>query len=469
MPEATNSESTPTQESETVIRPSVLLLAADACEKLSARLDAAGLDVTFVTVDDAARSLNVAANVAAHAVALIAFGEREGQSALVGLARRLRAEPLTFAMPVVFLFRTDERTLRSAALHLGADDYFAQSTPAPEIRARLDALFWRAEAGRRAAPVVGEQRSEIDNFMFLLDAVGADARRGMKGAVALVEAGGPEGTLAETHGFLKLNLRRIDSVAFYGPTILLAHLPRMDARAAQVTLARLREEFLEASPNGDLVAGIASFPSDGGEVEKLIEKAEAALNAARAENSRSRILVYEGVAGRLHVPPTLALREPRSDGERAALSKSPTATPSGEARAGGGERLAARGPVKPRRLLLTVSDASRMAQVNLLMRSAGYEVRAAFDGQHALGLLRIDRPDLLLVDYELQGMNGVEMLRRLCKQSGGRTPVPTVLLLPGGDDKLRDEAIGAGASVVVKLPYDPVELLDALRDVASLD
>ena len=55
----------------------------------------------------------------------------------------------------------------------------------------------------------------------------------------------------------------------------------------------------------------------------------------------------------------------------------------------------------PRRLLLTVSDAARMAQLNSLIRSAGYEARAAFDGQQALDLLRIERPDLLLLDYEL--------------------------------------------------------------------
>jgi DNA-binding response OmpR family regulator len=398
---------------------------------------------------------------------LVAFGEREGESKLVGLARRLRAEPRTFALPVVFLFRADERTLRSAALRVGVDDYFAQDAPAAEMRARLEALFWRAEAGRRAAPQVADQRSEIDNFMFLLDSVSADARRGAAGAVALVEAaGGAEGALAEAHGFLKLNLRRVDSVAFYGPTILLAHLPRMDSRAAQVALARLREEFVAARPGADLLAGIASFPADGGEVEKLIEKAEAALDAARAENSPHRVLVYEK-GGVRTVPTTSTSRRAASgDGAKAATTTAPVGV-AVEGRAGG-EWRAARAPSKSRRLLLTVSDAARMAQINLLMRSAGYEVRAAFDGQHALSLLRIDRPDLLLVDYELQGMDGIEMLRRLGKQSG-TSPPPALLLLPEGVEGLRGEALGAGAGVVVKLPYDPVELLDALRGLGGLE
>lgn len=439
-----------------------LLVAEGSCEELSASLSAAGLEVTRVTLEEAAGALGTPD---AASVVLVAFGEREGESKLVGFARRLRAEPKTFALPVVFLFRADERTLRSAALRIGADDYFARDTPAAEMRARLEALFWRVEAGRRAAPVVAEQRSEIDNFMFLLDAVSADARRGAEGAVALVEAGGAEGALAEAHGFLKLNLRRVDSVAFYGPTILLAHLPRMDSHAAQEALARLREEFVEARPEADLFAGVASFPADGVEVEKLIEKAEAALDSARAENSPHRVHVYEK-SGARNVPSTSTSR--RVEGAKAA----PTTTPVGVAVEGraGGEWRAARGPSKSKRLLLTVSDAARMAQINLLMRSAGYEVRAAFDGQHALNLLRIDRPDLLLVDYELQGMDGIEMLRRLGKQSGASPPPPSVLLLPTGvGDGLRGEALGAGAGSVVKLPYDPLELLDALRGVAGLE
>jgi CheY-like chemotaxis protein len=99
--------------------------------------------------------------------------------------------------------------------------------------------------------------------------------------------------------------------------------------------------------------------------------------------------------------------------------------------------------------MLVVSDPARMAQVNLLLRSAAYEVRAAFDGQHALNLLRIDRPDALVVDHELNQMDGVEMLRRLAQQSrAGGTP-PALLL--------------------IDMPYDAVELLDAVRELCETE
>jgi DNA-binding response OmpR family regulator len=114
--------------------------------------------------------------------------------------------------------------------------------------------------------------------------------------------------------------------------------------------------------------------------------------------------------------------------------------------------------------MLVVSDSARMAQVNLLLRSEGFEVRAAFDGQHALNLLRIDSPDILLVDYELKEMDGVEMLRRLSKQSRAGQSPPALMLVPAGREDVRGEAAAAGARAFVELPYDPVELLDALRD-----
>jgi CheY-like chemotaxis protein len=153
---------------------------------------------------------------------------------------------------------------------------------------------------------------------------------------------------------------------------------------------------------------------------------------------------------------------PTSEKTAASPAVEKTAPPQAHAGEGATEQRVRGG--RARRLMLVVTDAARMAQVNLLVRSAGYEVRAAFDGQHALGLLRIDRPDLLLLDYDLRGMDGVETLRRLAKQAGAAGPPPTLLLLPDGREELRREALEAGARRVVRLPYDPVELLDALRE-----
>ncbi|HEX8147723.1 MAG TPA: hypothetical protein VF591_11125, partial [Pyrinomonadaceae bacterium] len=382
----------------------VLLVADKGTELDSLRQRLAEAGFAGDSSDAESAPLRVAEEPAPAAVLLV-FGEREGEGRLVALARRLRAEPSSFALPVLFLFRADGRALRSAAQHLGADDYFAQDVTAEELRARLSSLLWRVESGRRSAPAVAEQRSEIDNFLFLLDAVASDARAGASGSLALVEAGGdveeaPDGdgaharsaALAGAHGFLKLNLRRLDAVAFYGPATLLVYVHGADGAAARATLSRLREEFAESQRGGELFVGISSFPAHGSEVERLVEQAEAALGDARAENSAARVVVY-GFAEAGGGAAAQRQRTTSAGNEPAPFA----ATQAGVLRAGG----------KLRRVMLVVSDAARMAQVNLLMRSAAYEVRAAFDGQHALNLLRIDRPDALVVDYELPGFDGV--------------------------------------------------------------
>jgi DNA-binding response OmpR family regulator len=474
-----------------------LLVADDGAETdaLREKLISAGFEVTCLSAEEAARR----AEGLAPSVIVLAFGGREGEGRLLSLARRLRIEPASFALPVVFLFRADGRTLRSAAQHLGADDYFAQDASAEELRARLDALLWRAESGRRSAPAVAEQRSEIDNFLFLLDAVTTDARSGATGAVALVEAGGgrnesgsKEGggggaarrspALTGAHGFLKLNLRRVDAVAFYGPATLLVYLHGADSHSARATLSRLRAEFSESSPDGELFIGISSFPAHGSEIERLVEQAEAALGEARAENSATRVVVY-GVGDARHAPDA-ERRTPATTTlgrmKTKAVVNEPVVAPANEPasallnesapRAAAGAQLGARrAGGRLRRVMLVVSDAARMAQVNLLMRSAAYEVRAAFDGQHALSLLRIDRPDALVVDYELNEMDGVEMLKRLAKQSRPGQAPPALLLLPAGREDLRGEARRAGARAVIDMPYDAVEMLDTLRDFCETE
>ena len=450
----------------------------------------------------------------------------------VALARKLRSETATYSLPIVFVWREDEHSLRAAAHYIGVDDYFSLETPASEILARLDSLFWRVEADRRSAAVVHDQRLDIDNFMFMLDAVREDARAGASGTLAVIYAVAPRGqdaafdkiarnrTLTEAQNFLKLNLRRVDAVAFYGPTTLLVYLPRMDTRSAVAALSRLHREFLTEHPNQDIIAGLASFPAHGSDVEGLIEKAEEAVKEARSGASAKHVVAYvlktkpaaspapteskreltvpieatpappaevapspapavapvpkvsaaetfeasrATTAGRMPDPAVAPAEnaEARQDVPEMVASAD-TAAHAADAAARELERRAS-GAAMPRRLLLTISDGARMTQINSLIRSAGYEARAAFDGQQALHLLRIERPDLLLLDFELQGIDGLEMVRRLRKQSGGRLALPVVMLLSSQDEHTEREALELGVKSVLVAPYDPAELLANLR------
>ncbi len=515
-----------------------VLVIADsyAGESLPAQLAATGYEVRAARTEHAAQML---ADFAPH-VALIEAQTGARGEARLELAARLRGSRTTSALPLVLLFDEPDADLRAAALRIGADDYFALSTPSAEIAARLDALFWRAEAGRRTAALAAlERRAEIDDFLQLLEAVRADVDANLTGTLALIAAASPRApqeinagataqeprAFAEAHDFFRLNLRRIDSVAFYGPTLLLAYLPQKTRSAAHRDLARLSEEFQTTQEHASnaLDIGLASFPSDGTEIESLIEHAEAALQStrpphaqahaaetspgaetsatARPESKPAHDASPAPFASRDSKPPVpetaTAERHARSTGElspsRAVRESKQTdmetsMMPAGGAGGGGGgqgtlaqaaadaaareRERRTRGAIMPRRLLLTVSDPARMAQINLLLRSAGYEVRAAFDGLQAINLLRIERPDLLVIDVALYGIDGLEALRRLHRQHQGRLPLPVVILLPATPaerERVRVEASELGARSFVTIPYDPEELLTCVRTSGSTD
>lgn len=513
-------------------RPRRALIIADseAAASLSRALLAAGYETLLSTSAAALRSISLFSPD----VCLMLL---ESDSAVVkhdgiGLARRLRAEPATYALPLVLVWSESEHATRNSALNIGADDYFSLAIASAELMARLEALFWRVEAGRRAASAVGDQRLEIDNFMLLLDSVREEMRAGAKGTIALIYAVARAGDdsfdretrdriLAEAHGFLKLYLRRVDAVTFYGPTTLLVYLQRMPSAAAAEALAKLRGQFMLERTDGELVIGLASFPADGTDVESLIEKAEQAVSLARMGDSpSSRLVAYNAqevtdtlssvatsITAAPHTKPeatrsketatveakpivalppvanshvSQAVRETATAGVvetarspvelkdgGAAMNTGNAAHHAADEAAAHEREQRAQGVIMPRRLLLTVSDAARMAQLNSLIRSAGYEARTAFDGQQALDLLRIERPDLLLLDYDLHGINGVEMLRRLRKQSGGRMTLPVVLLLSANNEGARQEALELGARRVVSTPYDPADLLASVRLAGS--
>jgi DNA-binding response OmpR family regulator len=497
-----------------------------------------------------------------------------GEKEAVALARRLRNEASTYALPLVFIWARDERATRNAALNIGVDDYCALSLPFSDLLVRLDALFWRIEAGRRTAAVAGDQRLEIDNFMLMLDNVREDIERGKRGTIAVIneaqlESGRPPGkverdrVLAEAHGFLKLYLRRIDTVAFYGPTTLLVYLPGLPAHDATEVLSRLHKDFSREHPQSAISIGTASFPEETMDVESLIEKAENKLSAEQVAPASGRAADLRESPAPLHIveeaqtqvpapviEPPPQVTEPRrpqpveaktapsvkeqkapsvkmvaDERRQSPVERKPAAPEAQKAAAvssvqaekpraekfvshvvrekrlddalepvvapppvrrsstqtNGSEAVRAaeaaarerekrsRGMIMPRRLLLTVSDAARMAQLNSLIRSAGYEARAAFGGQQALDLLRIERPDLLLLDFELQGIDGLETLRRLRKQNGGRLTIPVVLLLPEKFDTVRQEALALGTRGIVSMPYDPVDLLDTVRVAGTVD
>ena len=102
--------------------------------------------------------------------------------------------------------------------------------------------------------------------------------------------------------------------------------------------------------------------------------------------------------------------------------------------------------------LLVVDDEPRTAQITAeLLRRAGYAVDVAISGTEALERVRLDSPDLMLLDYEMPDMEAPEVLDSL-RSGADRVPFP-VIILTGARSAPGDQVLGierGAADYIVK-------------------
>jgi CheY-like chemotaxis protein len=106
----------------------------------------------------------------------------------------------------------------------------------------------------------------------------------------------------------------------------------------------------------------------------------------------------------------------------------------------------------PKRVLVVDDEHDLRHFLELLMRSAGYDVDVAADGQEALDRIAARTPDLMLLDLMMPVMDGWAVLERLA----GRRP-PAVVVLSAAADP--DRALRAGAAACVTKPFSVQALL----------
>lgn len=111
--------------------------------------------------------------------------------------------------------------------------------------------------------------------------------------------------------------------------------------------------------------------------------------------------------------------------------------------------------------ILVVEDEEKLAQfVEMELSYEGYTVTVAHDGLSGLMAARDQEPDLILLDWMMPGLSGVEVCRRL-RQTGVTTPV--ILLTAKDQVSDRVEGLDAGADDYVVKPFSIEELLARVR------
>jgi DNA-binding response OmpR family regulator len=108
--------------------------------------------------------------------------------------------------------------------------------------------------------------------------------------------------------------------------------------------------------------------------------------------------------------------------------------------------------------VLVVDDEPTILEVVArYLERAGYRTRVAVDGVQAIDAVALDRPDLVVLDLMLPGVDGLEVMRRL--RAHDRNGIPVILLTAKGEEADRVIGLRLGADDYVVKPFSPAELI----------
>jgi two-component system alkaline phosphatase synthesis response regulator PhoP len=113
-------------------------------------------------------------------------------------------------------------------------------------------------------------------------------------------------------------------------------------------------------------------------------------------------------------------------------------------------------------LILVVDDEARIVKLARdYLEQAGFRVVSAADGLTALAVARRDRPDLIVLDLMLPGMDGLDVCRSLRRTSD----VPVIMLTARAEEADRLIGLELGADDYIVKPFSPRELVARVRTV----
>ncbi|HJW43004.1 MAG TPA: fused response regulator/phosphatase [Geothrix sp.] len=119
------------------------------------------------------------------------------------------------------------------------------------------------------------------------------------------------------------------------------------------------------------------------------------------------------------------------------------------------------------RILVADDDALFHKMAEAVLQTDGFELMHAKDGPQALALFQQAWPELVLTDYQMPGMNGIELCRRI-KALDPRRFIPMVMLTGEGETSLLRDSLEAGVVEFLTKPVHPDELRLRVRSLAEL-
>lgn len=119
-----------------------------------------------------------------------------------------------------------------------------------------------------------------------------------------------------------------------------------------------------------------------------------------------------------------------------------------------------------KKILVADDEAHILHVVSMKLRNAGFEVITAVDGEEALDLCRSEHPDLLITDFQMPFLSGLELCKQLRRQAETQD-IPAIMLTARGFDIGPDEMAGAKIAAVLAKPFSPREVLHRVNELLA--
>jgi two-component system, OmpR family, phosphate regulon response regulator PhoB len=115
--------------------------------------------------------------------------------------------------------------------------------------------------------------------------------------------------------------------------------------------------------------------------------------------------------------------------------------------------------------LLLVEDDKALAELLIWhFERQGFSVRRTADGEEALLLVEEEVPDILVLDWMIEGVSGLEVCRRL-RRRAATANLPIIMLTARGEEADRIRGLETGADDYVTKPFSPAELIARVNAV----
>lgn len=120
----------------------------------------------------------------------------------------------------------------------------------------------------------------------------------------------------------------------------------------------------------------------------------------------------------------------------------------------------------PVSVLIAEDEPSIIEALSFILTREDFDVSVEMSGDDALSSVLANKPNVMILDVMLPGMNGFEVLRQL-REKYSVEELPVLMLTAKGQSQDRQQAIDCGANLFITKPFDNQDIVKAVKELAE--